>query len=102
MHQLKETHWLVAIRVLTYIKSCTGKWLVYRKHEHVRIYGYSYLGYASDRGDKKFTPRYCIFVGRNLITWRSKKQDVSRSSAEADYKAMTHTTCEMVWLKKIY
>ena len=37
MHQLRETHWLIAIRVLTYIKSCPGKGLVYRKHEHVRI-----------------------------------------------------------------
>jgi len=34
------------------------------------------------------------------VTWRSKKQDgVSRSSAEAEYRVMTHTTCEMVWLK---
>ena len=37
MHQLRETHWLVAIRFLAYIKSCPGKGLVYRKHGHVRI-----------------------------------------------------------------
>ena len=29
------------------------------------------------------------------MTWRSKKQDI----AEAEYKAMTHTACEMIWLK---
>jgi len=41
MHQPKETHWLVVIRVLAYIKNCPGKGVVYRKHGHVHIYGYS-------------------------------------------------------------
>jgi len=50
MHQPRETHWLAAIRVLAYIKSCSGKGLVYRKHGHVRISGYSNSGYDSDRG----------------------------------------------------
>jgi len=48
MHQPRETHWLAAIRVLPYIKSCSKKELVYRKHKHVRISGYSDLGYAGD------------------------------------------------------
>ena len=39
MHQLRETHWLAAMRVLIYIKSCPGKGLMYGKHEHVHIFG---------------------------------------------------------------
>ena len=35
------------------------------------------------------------------MTWRNKKQDVFRSSTEAKYKAMTHTACEMMWLKNL-
>ena len=31
MHQLRETHWLAAMRVLPYIKSCLGKGLMYKK-----------------------------------------------------------------------
>jgi len=39
MHQPRETHWLAAISVLTYIKSCPRKGLVYKKHRHVHIAG---------------------------------------------------------------
>jgi len=73
MHQPRETHWLAAMRVLPYIKSCLGKRLMYRKHEYVHISGYSDSGYADDRGDRKSTTGYCTFVRGNLVTWRSKK-----------------------------
>ena len=73
MHQLREAHWLAAMRILPYIKSYSGKGLVYRKHGHVRISEYSDSGYAGDRGDRKSTTGCYTFVRENLVTWRSKK-----------------------------
>ena len=73
MHQPKEAHWSAVLRILAYIKSCSGKSLVYRKHGHVHISGNSALGYAGNRGDRKSTTGYCTFVGGNLVTWKSKK-----------------------------
>ena len=59
-------------------------------------------GYAGDRGDRKSTLGYCTYVGGNLVTWRSKKQNVvSKSNAEVEYRFMSQTTCEMMWLKSL-
>lgn len=41
-------------------------------------------------------------MGPNLISWSAKKQQtVSRSSTEAEYKALANVTAETVWVQKL-
>ena len=43
-----------------------------------------------------------MFIGGNLISLKSKKQDVvARSNAKAEYRAMALETCELIWLKHL-
>jgi histone deacetylase 1/2 len=43
-----------------------------------------------------------VFLGNNLISWTAKKQPtVSRSSTEAEYKALANATAEMIWVQKL-
>lgn len=49
-----------------------------------------------ERGDRKSITSYLIFVGGNFVTWRSKKQNVSRLSVEVEFQAMAHTICELL------
>jgi len=63
--------------------------------------GYSDADWAGSF-DRKSTTGFCTFVGGNLVTWKSKKQNVvARSSAEAEYRAMASTACELTWIKHL-
>ena len=43
---------------------------------------------------------YFTFVGGNLVTWRSKKQNVvACSSIEAEFRGMKLGICEALWLR---
>ena len=43
-----------------------------------------------------------MFIEGNLISWKSKKQDVvARSSAETEYRAIVLATCELMWLNHL-
>ena len=53
--------------------------------------------------DRRSTAGICVYLGNSLITWSSKKQDVvSRSSTESEYRALSSTTAELIWLKSLF
>ena len=40
-----------------------------------------------------------VFLGSNLISWSARKQPtVSRSSTEAEYKALANGAAEVAWV----
>ena len=60
------------------------------------------VDYAGSITNRRSTFGYCTFLGGNLVTWKSKKQDVvAPSSDEAEFRAMAQGICELLWLKII-
>ena len=81
-----------------YIKRSSGKYLLYKKYEYLRIESFLDSNYAIVKREKNLL--LTTAIGGNLVTSRSKMQSVVyRSSAEAKYKVITHIICEMMRLK---
>ena len=94
-----QTHHTVAMRVLRYLKSCPGRGLFFRRHSSLQIKGYTDVDWAGCKDTRRSISRQCFFLGDSLISWRTKKQlTVSRSSSEAEYRALAFATCELQWL----
>ena len=90
------------IYILHYIKGKPDQEVLYENKGHTQIVGYCDADWASSPVDRRSTSRYCVFLGGNLISWKSKKQNVVvRSSAKVEYRAMTLATCELIWLKQL-
>ncbi|RVX09717.1 Retrovirus-related Pol polyprotein from transposon RE2 [Vitis vinifera] len=97
-----DSHWDAVICILRYIKSTPDQGVLYKNRGHTQVIGYTDSDWVDSPTDRCSTSGYCVFIGGNLISWKSKKQDVvARSSAEAKYRAMTLATCELIWLRHL-
>jgi hypothetical protein len=102
MHNPSEDHMEAIIRILRYLKASPRKGFMFSKNSHLKINGYIDADWAGNISDKKSTSGYFIFVVRNLVTWRSKKQKVvALSSAEAEFRGMVKGLCELLWIKRL-
>jgi len=102
MHQPKEAHLQAALRFVQYLKRTPGKRILFKRNKSVSFEAYMNADYARSVVDRRSTTGYCTFLGGNLVTWKSKKQSVvARSSAEAEFRAMTQGICELLWLNII-
>jgi hypothetical protein len=95
-----DAHWKAALRVLNYLVST--KHLRLKLGGALSCSGYSDSDWAEDRADRRSTSAYTFRIGEGAISWKSRKQaTVLLSSTEAEYKAMSDSCKEAVWLRNI-
>ncbi|KAJ0606225.1 putative RNA-directed DNA polymerase [Helianthus annuus] len=99
MHSPTDMHLQIALRLLRYLKSGPGCGLLFKKDDKLGLVGFVDSDWAKCLSTRKSVTGYCVYLGGSLVSWKSKKQStVSRSTGEAEYRAMCSATCEIMWL----
>ena len=95
-------NWAVVEHILCYLKGAMGRGILYSDHGHNRVECFTDADWAGSKEDRRSTSGYCVFVGGNPVSWKSKKQGlVSHSSAELEYRVMTQFVCKIMWLHQL-
>jgi len=92
-------HHQASIRILRYLKNAPGQGIFLQATGDLQFKAFNDSDWASCSTTRRSVTGYVIYLGQSPISWKSKKQPtVSRSSSEAEYRALASTTCELQWL----
>jgi hypothetical protein len=96
----KKVHLRAVKRIMRYFVY-TLKFGLWYKGYTFDLIGYSNVDYAGCKIDRKSTSGTCQFLGRSLMSWASKKQNlVALSTVEAEYIAAGHCCARLLWMRQ--
>ncbi|GJR05694.1 ribonuclease H-like domain-containing protein [Tanacetum coccineum] len=102
MHDPREPHLNAMKRVLRYLRETTDLGLQLLRSTTSQLITYSDADWAGCPATRRSTSGYCVFLGDNLLTWSSKRQDtLSRSSAEAEYRGVVNAVAKTSWIRNL-
>ena len=102
MHKPTVTHWSAVKRILRYLKQTISLGFLICRLSSSTLHAFSDLDWVGCLDDRRSTGSYCVFLGSNLLSWSSRKQPtLSRSSTEAEYRAIANAITEVTWIQSL-
>jgi hypothetical protein len=90
-------HLTAAKRLLRDVKGTTNLGLQITRSLSMLVSGFSDADWARSVDDHRSTGGFAMFLGSNLISWSARKHPTtSRSSTEAEYKAIANVIVEIM------
>nr|GEV45343.1 ribonuclease H-like domain-containing protein [Tanacetum cinerariifolium] len=98
MHAPLQSHFNLALRLPRYLKLAPSSGIDFSiSNVGFKVTAYFDYDWAKCPITRRLVFGYRVFVNGSLVYWKSKKQaTLSKSSAEAEYRAMASTTCEVM------
>lgn len=99
MQNPNEAHYQALQHTLHYIANTSGQGIILNGYDQLSLHAYSDSDWGACMDTRKSVTGYFILLGNSPVNWKSKKQQtVSKSSAEAEYRAMAAVASEITWL----
>ncbi|KAJ0458377.1 putative RNA-directed DNA polymerase [Helianthus annuus] len=96
----RQNHMDALSRILRYLKATPGQGILLPKGGGTNLVAYSDSDWLGCPLTRRSRTGYFLLLGGAPISWKTKKQSVvSRSSAEAEYRAMATTVSEIIWMR---
>jgi hypothetical protein len=100
MHTPREPHLTALKRILRYLYGSLDYGILLRASPALELVVYTDADWAGCPDTRRSTSGYAVFLGANLVSRAAKRQPVvSRSSAEAEYRAVANVVAEASWLR---
>lgn len=103
LNRHNNEHWRAVKRIIAYVAGTSKYGIEYCSDgRELRLMGYSDADYAGDVETRKSTTGYVFELAGGPVTWASQRQKlVTLSTTKAEYVAMSITSREAVWLRRL-
>ncbi|GJT82790.1 putative RNA-directed DNA polymerase [Tanacetum coccineum] len=96
----RQPHMDAANRVLCYLKGTPGQGILIPRDGGTNLLAYCDSDWLGCPMTRRSRTGYLLLLGGAPVSWKTKKQSVvSKSSAEAEYRAMSNAVSEILWMR---
>lgn len=102
MHSPRSSHMEALNHTLRYVAHTEGQGILLKATDQLTLQVFSDSDWASCPDSRRSITGYVLQLGSSPISWKSKKQaTVSKSSSEAEYRAMASAAAEVSWMVRL-
>jgi hypothetical protein len=102
MYDPREPHLTAAKPILWYLQGTLDHGLLLRRASTSNLVVYTNADWAGCPDTRRSISGYTMFLGDNIVSWSSKRQNVvSRSSVEAEYHVVANGVVEACLLRQL-